>query len=120
VAERLFATSFWVALAICTYMAFAPSPPQTVFRISDIALHGFAFVVLSFLLSVSYFNQTLVKPALWMLAYGVLIEVVQSQIPQRSPEVKDLLVDAVGIFIGLGLVRLCGPWTMGVAKRLLG
>ena len=39
-------------------------------------------------------------------AYGVLIELVQTQIPGRSGEVADVLADVLGITIGLALAGL--------------
>ena len=40
-----------------------------------------------------------------MLAYGITIELIQSFEPARTAEFKDLLVDAIGILLGLGLYR---------------
>ena len=45
-----------------------------------------------------------------MLAYGVALELVQSGIPERSAEFKDVWVDLGGIAAGLLLaVWLCRP-----------
>jgi VanZ family protein len=41
-----------------------------------------------------------------LLAYGVLIEAVQSQLPLRSASVADVLADAAGIALGLALAAL--------------
>ncbi len=49
------------------------------------------------------------KPAAWMLAYGIAIELIQSFEPTREAELKDLIVDAIGIALGLGLYRWCVP-----------
>ena len=40
-----------------------------------------------------------------MLAYGIAIELVQSFEPTRDAELKDVLVDVVGILLGLALYR---------------
>ena len=45
------------------------------------------------------------KPAAWMLAYGIAIELIQSFEPTRDAELKDVLVDVVGITLGLALYR---------------
>lgn len=41
-----------------------------------------------------------------MAVYGVALELVQSVIPQRVAELKDLGVDAAGICLGLVLLYL--------------
>jgi VanZ family protein len=46
-----------------------------------------------------------------MLAYGIAIELIQSFEPTRDAELKDVLVDVVGIALGLALYR-------GVVSRL--
>ena len=46
-----------------------------------------------------------------LLAYGVLIELLQSQIPGRTAEAADVLADALGIALGLGLVAVAGWWS---------
>jgi VanZ family protein len=45
-----------------------------------------------------------------MLAFGGLIEIVQSVIPGRSSEWLDLGADSVGICIGLVLMGLLRRW----------
>ena len=110
---------FWVPLALCTWLAFTPSPPEAVFRVSDLLLHGFAFAYLSFSLSLAH-HLSAVRVALWMLGYGVLIEVLQGLIPERTPEFKDLLVDGAGIAVGLVAARLLGAWSRRTLTRVLG
>jgi len=41
-----------------------------------------------------------------LLAYGALIEVLQSFTPNRSAQLQDLAADAVGLALGCGLDRL--------------
>ena len=43
---------------------------------------------------------------------------VQAFEPQRSAELKDLLVDSLGICLGLVLARWCGTWVRSLANRL--
>jgi VanZ family protein len=112
--------AFWVPLAICTYLALTPSPPDAVFRISDVILHAFAFCYLTFALGLAMRAPRLPVVALWMLGYGMFIELAQSFEPARSAEIKDLLVDAVGIALGLGLLALLGDWTRRTVRTVLG
>jgi VanZ family protein len=41
-----------------------------------------------------------------LCAYGVLIEILQSQTAYRSAELADLLADLLGIVVGLGLLSV--------------
>ena len=125
-ARRMMIAAFWLPWIACTYLAFAPSPPDPVFRISDVLLHGFAFSYLTFALSLAHHARRWVRTAAWMFAYGVTIELVQSFEPQRSAEWKDLLVDLFGIGIGVVALKLMGAqieslvqWLADTAGRFL-
>ncbi len=117
--RALWIAAFWVALAACTYLALTPSPPDAVSHVSDVVLHAFAFTVLTFLCSVAHFRQRYLYPSLWMLAYGVAIELVQGQIEARTAEFGDLLVDVAGIAIGLVLVRLFATTALSLTAKTL-
>ena len=106
---------FWVPLVACTYLALTPSPPQSVFQVGDVVLHAFAFTYLTFSLSLAHPSQRALVPGLWMLGYGLLLEVVQSFEAARSAELKDLMVDLVGICLGL----LAARWMAESTRRLL-
>ncbi|MCZ6642403.1 MAG: VanZ family protein [Gammaproteobacteria bacterium] len=101
-------SAFWIPWVVCTYLAFAPSPPDAVFKVSDVLLHGFAFSYLTFALSLAHHAKRWVLAVAWMIAYGVAIELVQSFEPERSAEWKDILVDVAGIGIGVVAFRLFG------------
>jgi VanZ family protein len=120
VSRALFLLGFWPPLLICTWLALTPSPPEAVFRLGDVVLHAFAFTYLTFTLGLAHSGLAAWRVAVWMLAYGALIEVLQGLGPTRSPELKDLLVDAVGISVGLGLLWLLGAWTRRTAGAVLG
>jgi VanZ family protein len=119
-ARTCLVTAFWVPLAICTWFALEPSPPDPVFRVSDIVLHAFAFSYLTFALGLAHPVVRLPMLVLSMLGYGVFIEVVQSFEVERSAEIKDLLVDGAGILVGLGLLRALGDWSRRTLRTLLG
>ena len=111
VVDVLFQVAFWLALAISTYLALTPSPPDLpVLRLSDVQLHAGAFTVLALALMLAYPGCRPWVAGLWLLAYGTGIELVQSLIVERSAELKDLIVDVLGISLGLWLARLvCAP-----------
>ena len=109
---------FWIPLAVCTYLAFAPSPPEPVFRISDVVLHGFAFTYLTFALGLAHRLQRWWHTGMWMLAYGGLIELVQSFEPSRTAELKDFVVDGIGIAVGLSGLALFGGRVRALVLRV--
>jgi VanZ family protein len=102
----LIVVGFWIPFAVATYAAFAPEGVPMPFRVSDIVLHAAAFTYLTAALWFAHHAGGWGwKPAAWMMAYGVAIEFIQSFEPTRSAEIKDLVVDAVGILAGLGVYR---------------
>ena len=102
----LIVVGFWIPFAVATYAAFAPEGVPTPFQVSDIILHAFAFTYLTAALWFAHHSgERGWKPALWMMAYGVAIEAIQSFEPTRSAEIKDLVVDAVGIGLGVVIYR---------------
>ncbi len=102
------ALSFWLPLAACTWLALTPSPPDAVSRVSDVILHAMAFAYLTFALGLAHRRLRWWTLAGWMLAYGAFIELAQSFEPARSPELKDLAVDLLGIAAGLGALAVAG------------
>jgi len=95
-------TAFWIPFVIATVFALSPKGVPLPFSVTDVALHLFAFVYLSAALGVAYFDANGARwIAFWMLAYGAAIEIIQSFLPSRSAEMKDLLVDVAGIAIGV-------------------
>jgi VanZ family protein len=100
--RRVFRLGFWSALCIATVAALLPQ--GTPLPVTDVFLHTFSFVVLTALLGLAYYERTRwTMPVRWMALFGLALEVVQSTIPGRSAELKDLLVDAIGIGLGVAL-----------------
>lgn len=111
--------AFWLPLAVCTWLALTPSPPQSVFRVGDVILHALAFAYLTTALGLAHRRLRWWALAGWMLAYGAAIELAQSFEPARSPELKDLAVDGLGIAAGLVVLAVAGDWARRTAARLL-
>lgn len=128
----LFHLAFWLPLLFCTWLALTPEPPDNpVFRLGDVILHGAAFTYLTFSLMLvgtaagrRSFTGMAVTAFIAMLGYGIFLELVQSFIPERTAELKDLGVDVAGILVGLALaaglarpverlVRLTLEWLLG-------
>ena len=111
--------AFWLPLGICTWLALGPGLPPEAPKVSDVTMHLVAFVYLTAALFSAYQARPWWWVALWMAAYGALIEFLQGFFPLRSPEMKDFLVDLVGIGIGLLAYRLAGEWVWRQFLRLL-
>jgi VanZ family protein len=102
-----------VLLVAVAWLAFTPAPPPQADTGWDKANHALAFAVLALVAECGWWPhpQRSRRVALGLLAYGALIELVQSRIPERSGEWADWLADAIGIALALALVRLAqAPW----------
>ena len=73
---------------------------QSSVNLSDKLLHFFCFLYLTIITWLS----RIINKELWLyvivLAYGILIEIVQMYIPYRSFEFLDIFADFVGILAG--------------------
>lgn len=115
--------AFWVPLAICMAVAVTPDPIGVVAGLSGWIAHICAFAYLTTALFQAHFPwpqgglasaaRCVLAAVLWMLAFGVVIEVAQLFVAGRSADLADLLPDGVGIVIGCGLR---GGW-MRLASR---
>jgi VanZ family protein len=112
--------AFWVPLAICTWLALTPSPPDAISRFSDVLLHAFAFTYLTFALGLAWPGLRLRWVIGWMFAFGVAIEVLQSFEAARVASLKDILVDGAGIAVGVLLLRTVGDWSRRTVRTMLG
>lgn len=103
---RLLKLALYLSLGVGCYLAFVPTlPDMSVFTLSDIILHAGGFAYLTFALMLAYPEATPLRAAAWMFSYGVFIEIVQYFVPERSAELKDLLMDATGFVLGLLVAR---------------
>lgn len=69
----------------------------------DKANHAIAFIELILLARLGWPRMAVIHSALIILGFGALIEIVQAPIPYRSASLLDLVADAVGIALGLGI-----------------
>jgi len=97
---------FTCALAVLV-LALIPSPPPMITTGWDKSNHLLAFAVMAWL-GCKAFPQRVAYTLLALLAYGALIEILQSFTPTRSAEWLDLFADSLGIVVGWGVVRLRG------------
>lgn len=94
-----------LVFAICfiLYEAAIPhpiSPPRMDF--GDKVLHAAAFFTLTMLTELSFPSRRhLQGKVIFLLAFGILIEWIQSFLPWRSADIADFLADCTGIAFGM-------------------
>ncbi|MEK8050715.1 VanZ family protein [Ideonella sp. DXS22W] len=106
-AAPLWRISLWLLIMVVSWLAFNPKPPAGATLGWDKLNHASAFAALAFCAARAHVGAT-GRIVAGLLAYGALIEVVQSMVPGRSGEVADLLADAVGLGAGLLLAQALG------------
>lgn len=97
----------WTLVAGVTWLAVSPRPPASADLGWDKLNHASAFIALAFCACQAHAGARWRSMAA-LLAYGVLIELLQSQVPNRSADPVDVLADALGIALGVGLATLAG------------
>lgn len=98
--------AFWIPLGACTAVAFTANPTGIAAELSGMLAHAAAFTYLAIALCIAHFRTgPVLAAALWMLAFGVAIEVGQTFIPGRYGELLDVAIDGAGILVGCVLYR---------------
>lgn len=98
-----------LALLMGTWLSLSPAPlPLPEVALADKCAHLVAFVLLAFLIDGSWPERGFDLPK-WgsLLGYGVLIELLQTQVPNRVLSLGDIFADAAGLLL-YGLVLLHG------------
>ena len=102
----LIRAAFWIPLALCTVVAFTANPTAVTASLSGVAAHAAAFTYLTVALFVAHFRTgPALAVVLWLLAFGVMLEVGQTFLDGRAGELFDVLVDGVGIVVGCAVYR---------------
>ena len=100
---------FGLALLIVTWLALTPQPPQLpAVSFADKWAHMMAFETLALLADTGWPERGY-GPLKWgtLLAYGIGIELLQSQIPNRFFDPADALANAAGLILyGLVVLRV--------------
>lgn len=100
-------TAFWIPLVLCAVAALSANPSGAVAYLSGDLAHLIAFAYLAAALFAAHFRTgPTVAVVLWLLAFGVMIEVGQTFIDGRSGQLLDVAVDAFGIAIGCVAYRV--------------
>ena len=103
-------------MTVVLALALMPTVPQMPTTGWDKSNHLLAFAVMSWLGCMAYpRHNALVLLAL--LAYGALIEVLQSFTPHRSAELGDLFADSLGLVPGWLLYLVYGKFVTKSVRR---
>lgn len=113
---RAWQAALVLLLAVVLVLALAPAPPQQVNLGWDKLNHLAAFLTLACVACLALARARW-QIALGLLAYGGLIELLQSLTATRTAEWADLLADGVGISLGLGMVALAALATGRAARQ---
>ena len=101
---------FALLIAVISWLALSPHPPSAVSTGWDKSNHALAFAALMGSGRLAWpgppWLAKLMKLAIALLAYGVLIELLQAQIPGREADAWDVLADLLGIVIGAAVHAL--------------
>lgn len=100
--------AFVLLLVSISYLALTPHPPQGLSTGWDKSNHALAFAALLVSCRLAWPRQHAWLFILALLAYGGLIEILQTQVPGRDGDLMDLLADSVGLALGLGVHALLG------------
>ena len=95
----------WVCILAVLVLALMPPVPHMPTTGWDKSNHVLAFAVL-FILTNRAYPRHLVIVLIGLLAFGGLIEILQSFTPDHVADWQDFLADGIGLLVGWGLSRL--------------
>ncbi len=95
-----------VLVTVVAFAAFTPRTLAPTLGVGDKVDHVLAFLGLALAgaLSCRAGRRQALLVALALVAYGALIEIVQTQVPGRHGDGADLVADSLGIVLGLAAV----------------
>lgn len=117
-----------LTLAYMGLLYYLSSLPQgrlgPVSLLPDKLLHALGYAALALLLYLSLrrtlgLSRRIAAVGSWLIAlvYGVVDEYRQSFVPGRDPSALDLLADALGAGVLLGLLQLGSRWKRGAGRE---
>ncbi|CAA6799693.1 MAG: Unknown protein [uncultured Sulfurovum sp.] len=118
--KKQFKAIFFIAVIVILYKALTPSSNEPLFNFhhADKVLHALAFFVLSFLLNRSSSSiEKRMRNIISLLAFGILIEVLQSFTGYRDVSLGDILADLLGILLFQLTYTLLKVWQLKRRKK---
>jgi len=88
---------FYASLIAGCLLAFDPAPGGLQATVNDKLLHTFGFMGIAFLAQLAHPSAQYRWHVVGLITFGILIELVQFFIPQRSFSLWDLAADSLGI-----------------------
>lgn len=108
--NQLRALPFFIVLAIIIFSGLRPEPIPQVFDDQDKLHHMCGFAAMMFTLRLAFPQWR----AFWAIAIsltaGLLIEVGQSFIPNRTASGADMVANSVGVMVGWACWHLVNRW----------
>ena len=94
-----------ISIVLISFFSIQEIETQSLVHFSDKLLHFFCYLYLTI---ISWLSRIIYKE-LWLyvivLAYGILIEIIQIYIPYRSFEFLDIFADFLGILAGIFFIN---------------
>ncbi len=105
---RLLRPLFWLLAAFALTMALLPKPPSLpIDRFGDKFEHMLAFAVLAGVANLAWSRIAAWRIALWLSAFGALIEVLQMIAAlHRDADLRDWVADTAAILVATLIARL--------------
>ncbi len=105
--RNFFRAMFFISIIAIEFLATTTTVHiEIVENIWDKANHFIAFFTLYILLSFGFLNLSVAKKIIWLLLFGVQIEVVQHFIEGRFFSTLDVFADFIGIIIALIIIKV--------------
>jgi VanZ family protein len=97
---------FYCTVAVILYLATTTMQIKVVENMWDKANHFTAFFVLYIELTLAYERVSILNKFLYLLGFGIFIELVQYFIPGRFFSPMDVFADSIGIVLGIIFYRV--------------
>lgn len=116
----------WIAggfalVAIVTYFCLIPSTSLPSVGLSDKVEHALAYLLLALWFGGLVPPSKYFRLGLSLVAFSILIELLQSAMGfGRSADVEDVVANAIGVLVGLGLCAVGARRWPFLAERVLG
>ena len=119
--KNQFKVIFFITVIFILYKALTPpGEPLFDFDHADKAVHALAFFILSFLLNRSSSSiERRIRNIFSLLAFGILIEVLQSFTNYRTVSIGDVMADLLGILLFQLSYSLLKAWQLKRRKKRL-